>query len=186
MTRRTRSFLIDNNTGAILINTGAISSTDPVTLLEPSNFFQLIDDKDPKLGGNLDSQQKNISNAQTISANFFVGDGSSLTGITVSENIFYFVRAGETTGPVTGTKFFTPTSNISLSSLSATVNSAASGNFIFSIMKNNVVLQQFSITSGQASSNAVFTSNNITPQDTLSLNVDSGNATNLVVKIQYL
>ena len=180
MTRRTRKFLFDNNTGVLLVNTTAISST-----AEQSNFVQIFDDKDPKLGGNLDSQQRNISNAHTVSANFFVGDGSSLTGITASNDTFYFVRAGETSGAATGTKFFTPTSNISLSSLTATVDSAVAGNFIFSIMKNNVVLQQFSITSGQSTSNSAFTTNSITTQDTLSLNVDSGTAANLVVKIQY-
>lgn len=158
MTRRTRSFLIDNNTGAILINTSATSSTDPIRVLEPSNFFELIDDRSPKLGGDLDAQQKNISNANVISSVFFVGDGSQLTGISGTgasvANIFQQGKLMVFTGTA---RWYAPF-NLEFQSITARVVESANDDIVIRIKKNNNLFVELEIPEDQFS--VVITDNN--------------------------
>ena len=121
----------------------------------------------------------------TTTKALYVWDGSSWLNSN-AQTTFYLIRAGTFTGPLTGTKTFSPNRTITLSTLTATVDTAVSGTLIFSVMKNGVELQQFSIASGQTTATSNVTTNSILATDTLTINIISGSATNLTVRIDYV
>jgi hypothetical protein len=121
----------------------------------------------------------------TSTKGLYVWDGASWLNSN-EQTTFYLIRAGTFTGPLTGTKTFSPNRTIALSTLTATVDAAVSGALIFSVMKNSVELQQFSILSGQSTVTSSFTTNSILATDLISINMISGSATDLTVRIDYV
>jgi hypothetical protein len=102
------------------------------------------------------------------------------------ENFYYFVQIGVFDAPVIGQRIISPSSNINLVSVNATIDGAQGSDLIYSIMKNGNTLETFSIQSGQTQAAADFSANtNVNNSDQLSVNVISGSAKDLVVKLTY-
>ena len=99
---------------------------------------------------------------------------------------YYFINAGNFTGPVEGTKNITPTKDITLLNLSATIDAAVGSSIIFDVEKNDSAIQSFAITSGQTDITASFNSGlTFTDSDIISVDITSGSGKDLVVKINY-
>lgn len=99
---------------------------------------------------------------------------------------YYLVNAGNFTGPKEGTQTITPNNNITLVNLAASIDAEVGSAVIFDIEKNDSAVQTFTIPSGQTEINANFNSNiTFTNTDNISVDITSGSAKDLVVKINY-
>jgi len=99
---------------------------------------------------------------------------------------YYFINAGNFTGPVEGTKNITPTKDITLLNLTAAIDAAVGSSIIFDVEKNDSAIQSFAITSGQTDITASFNSGlTFTDSDIISVDITSGSGKDLVVKINY-
>ena len=88
----------------------------------------------------------------------------------------------------TGTVQFVPDRTVTLQSITAKIDSAVGAALIFTIKKNGSALQQFTLPAGDTSVSANFSTGaaySITTSNNLTLDVDSGTATNLSVRVNY-
>lgn len=114
----------------------------------------------------------------------YVWEGTIWRDITRA-NVFYIVRGGTFTGPLTGSQVFEPQQTITLTELYAQVDTPSGASLIFAVMKNGVELQQFVIPTPLTTVTGAFTANSITTADDITVDIISGSGTNLVVKISY-
>ena len=99
---------------------------------------------------------------------------------------YYLVNAGDFTGPQEGTQSITPTNNITLTNLAASIDASVGSAIIFDVEKNDSAIQSFTIPSGQTEITANFNSNlTFTNSDNISVDITSGTGKDLVVKINY-
>ena len=88
----------------------------------------------------------------------------------------------------TGTVQFVPDRTVTLQSITAKIDSAVGAALVFTIKKNGSALQQFTLPAGDTSVSANFSTGaaySITTSNNLTLDVDSGTATNLSVRVNY-
>ena len=98
---------------------------------------------------------------------------------------FYILQTGSFTGPITGTVQFTPTSTITILAIEASISSIEATNIVFAVLKNGVLLQEFTIQAGTIELQSAFTNNTITSSDVITLNIVSGSGQDLVVQFTY-
>ena len=102
-----------------------------------------------------------------------------------TKNFFYIVQAGTFSGPIVGDAAYSPSRSITITSIEATLSQAPAGSVTFSLLKNGVSIQQFTIPSGQSLLEADVSSNNINTSDTVTMNVVSGSGQDLAVRFIY-
>ena len=98
---------------------------------------------------------------------------------------FYILQTGAFTGPITGTVEFTPTNTITILAIEASISSIEATNIVFAVLKNGVVLQEFTIPAGSIELQAAFINNTITSSDIITLNIISGSGQDLVAQFTY-
>lgn len=116
---------------------------------------------------------------------FYVFDGTNWVNPN-DPSFAYLLRAGDFTGPLTGTESFSPNRTVTLQTITASIESSVSSNVVFTIKKTGSSLQQFTIPAGDTLITANFTTNSVSSSDTITLDVDSGSGRNLTVKIKYV
>jgi hypothetical protein len=116
---------------------------------------------------------------------FYVFDGTNWVNPN-DPSFAYLIRAGDFTGPLTGTESFSPNRTVTLQTITASIESSVASNVVFTIKKTGSSLQQFTIPAGDTLVTANFTTNSVLSSDTITLDVDSGSGRNLTVKIKYV
>ena len=101
-------------------------------------------------------------------------------------NAFYLVRAGTFTGPLEGQQLFQPQQTITLHEIRAQVDQPSGGSLIFSVLRSGLEIQQFVIPPAAPFVEAAFTSGVIAgPADEITVDIISGQGTNLSIKFIY-
>ena len=116
---------------------------------------------------------------------FYVFDGTNWVNPN-DPSFAYLIRAGDFTGPLTGTESFSPNRTVTLQTITASIESSVASNVVFTIKKTGSSLQQFTIPAGDTLVTANFTTNSVLSSDTITLDIDSGSGRNLTVKIKYV
>lgn len=101
-------------------------------------------------------------------------------------NAFYLVRAGQFTGPLTGTQLFQPQQTITLHEIRAQVDQPSGASLIFSVMRSGAEVQQFVIPPAAPFIEAAFTAGVVVgTADEITVDIISGQGTNLSIKFIY-
>lgn len=101
-------------------------------------------------------------------------------------NAFYLVRAGQFTGPLTGTQLFQPQQTITLHEIRAQVDQPSGASLIFSVVRSGAEVQQFVIPPAAPFIEAAFTAGVVVgPADEITVDIISGPGTNLSIKFIY-
>lgn len=102
-----------------------------------------------------------------------------------TKNFFYILQTGSFSGPLLGSVSYSPAKTITLSSLEASIAQAESANIVFSVMKNGVALQSFTLLAGQTSLESDFGNNSFDTSDVITMDIVSGTGQDLAVRFIY-
>ena len=170
----------DSDTGKVAFKTADSTGVEAIT-----DFGSVLSVDSASLlpvSGNAKGDLKFVTNSKAL----YLWDSSAWVNSNAVTR-FYFVVAGSVAAS-TGTVQFVPDRTITLQSITAKIDSAVGAALIFTIKKNGSALQQFTLPAGDTSVSANFSTGaaySITTSNNLTLDVDSGTATNLSVRVNY-
>ena len=137
--------------------------------------FPLLKENNPGMTGNL--------SLQTSGSYIQFSDGSKQ--YTAAPLVFYMILPGNLYTPLVGSSRYYPSSNITITAFYYTFSQASTTTVSISILTNGVVVNTTSISAGVYNGSVTGLSLAVNVNSYVSINVNSGNGSDLTLKFAY-